>query len=282
MKWIVLLVLMTTNLFFPIYNAGAQIPGKVDNTDPADSNRGTDEIETAIDAAELWNKGLSDADIATRLSAQRGYDRQTALKKGVSDEKIIEDLITSEGRTPTMTDAGKSAQYRTAGDKAYREVRYAQAAKEYTRAMKYSGKSYELYLSRANTYRQYLTTTLNPAVRSNSDEAKRVPLAKSRTLLCRALYSDSETAKRISRQKVDDIQAEINVTRGKMAAEVSDYETSYDVNPYYKKSAQKTHNFLHLRRLNQALKAANQENANMVKALPDYKSVCDEGGGPAR
>jgi len=72
MKWIVLLVLMTTNLFFPIYNAGAQIPGKVDNTDPADSNRGADEIETAIDAAEMWNKGLSDADIATRLSAQRG------------------------------------------------------------------------------------------------------------------------------------------------------------------------------------------------------------------
>jgi hypothetical protein len=281
MKWIVFLILMTTNLFFPLYNADAQIPGKVDNTIPADGKGGTGAIETAIDAAELWNKGLSDADIAIQLSAQRGFDRRAALNKGVTDEKIIDDLITSEGNTPTTTDTATSVPYRTAGDKAFKESRYAQAAKEYTRAIEYSRNSYELYILRANTYKQYLATTVNPAIQNNSDKAKQAPLDKSRTLLCRALYSDCEKVKRISRQKIEDIQAEINAVRGKMAAEITEPETSYDVNPYYKKSAQKTHNFNQLRRLNKDLKAANQDNFNRMKALPDYKPVCDIKGAAA-
>jgi hypothetical protein len=278
MKWIVFLILMTTNLSFPLYNADAQIPGKVDNTAPSDSKGGTGAIETAIDAAELWNRGLSDADIAIQLSAQRGFDRQAALN---TDEKIIDDLITSEGNTPTTTDTAKSVQYRTAGDKAFKESRYAQAAKEYTRAIEYSRNSYELYILRANTYKQYLATTVNPAIQNNSDKAKQAPLDKSRTLLCRALYSDCERVKQISRKKIEGIQAEINAIRGRMAADTTESDTSYAVNPYYQKSAQKTHLARQLRKLNQDLKNANQVSVNMMKALPDYKPVCEMKGAAA-
>jgi hypothetical protein len=281
MKWIVFLILMTTYPFFPLYNADAQVPGKVDNTASPDSKSGAGAIETAIDAAELWDKGLSDADIATQLSAQRGLDRQAALNKGVTDEKIIDDLITSEGNTPTTTDTAKSFQFRTAGDKAFKESRYAQAAKEYTRAIEYSRNSYELYILRANTYKQYLATTVNPAIQNNSDKAKQVPLDKSRTLLCRALYSDCERVKQISRKKIEDIQAEINAIRGRMAADTTESDTSYAVNPYYQKSAQKTHLARQLRKLNQDLKNANQVSVNMMKALPDYKPVCEMKGAAA-
>src|SRR5512140_1198013 len=102
MKRILFLILMTMNLFFTAYTANAQAPDKVIKTDPADANLKADEIVTAIDVAELWNKGLGDADIASRLSTQRGFDRQAALNKGVTDEKIIDDLITNPGNAPTM------------------------------------------------------------------------------------------------------------------------------------------------------------------------------------
>ena len=54
-----------------------------------------DELMTAIDVAELINRGSGDADIAELLSSQRGFDRVAARNKGKTDEQIITYLLTN-------------------------------------------------------------------------------------------------------------------------------------------------------------------------------------------
>ncbi len=282
-RTVLLTLLIATLLVSPAFAAG-QPPGAGHQADAVLGARDTEGVVTAIDVAEQWIAGQTDADIAASLSVQKGFDRQSALKRGTTDEMILWNLIGNAGDTPRMTDASKSVEHRSAADRHLREMRYDLAAQEYTKAIIFSGKSGEMYLLRANAYRQYLSNVLIPAMQRNAEPANRGRYDKSKRLVCRALYSDYESAKRANEQKIEDIRARMNAIQGRMSAMVTEGETTYVVDPYYKKSAQNTHNMLEMRRLNRALRAANQPGVNLDanKALSECKTLCEAESLPNR
>ena len=277
MRWILVFVLMTTSLAFAVQDGHAQSPGVFPKAGEAVGVGGPGGIVTAVDVAELWNAGRSDADIATSLSAQRGYDRQAALKKGLTDEQIVEHLIVNPtDPSSQQADVGKSGQHKAAGDKYSRESQYGKAATEYTRAIEFSRDSHELYLMRAESYRQYLKTTLNPAIQSNPDKARQGSMGKSRALLCHALYADYETAARISKQKKADSYAELKAMQANLGPSAPSDQANDNIALYHKRAARNIQGTRQMQtKYYEARKNAERPGFTMEQVMKDYKGVCD-------
>jgi hypothetical protein len=272
MKWTIIYTLMMASMFMSGFVANAEMPAAVPpQKDKGAIASGENEILTAIGVVDLMQRGSSDADIAKLLSDQRGYDRVSALKRGNSDEQIIKYLMAIT--TKNIIDDNKSLQHKMEGDKYYREPQYDKAAKEYTLAIKYSDDKYEPYKLRADTYKQYLKTKLNP-VGSDSNKTRQGLVDKSRTLMCYAIYADYTKATKINDKTLSDIILEFNVLKNRMASEKMDYDTDINVLPYYYKSAQKVYSMRRFRGIRQSRVTASIADADIKKALSDYKLVC--------
>ncbi len=278
MKWTIIFTFMMASLLISGFDANAEMPAMVlSQKDKVECALNSEEILTVIDVVDLMQRGSSDADIAEFLSDQQGFDRMSAIDKGNTDEQIIKYLIAdSTKNTKSIIDDNKSIQHKTEGDKYYREAQYDKAAKGYTLAIKYSDEKYEPYKLRADTYKQYLRTKLNPASGSESDETRQGLFDKSRALMCYAIHADYTTAIKKNNKNLSDIILESNVLKNKMKKEKMDYDTNTDVSPYYYRSSQKIHNMRLLRGLSNSQRAAHSADANIKDALSDYKSVCRE------
>lgn len=273
MKRIILFTFVLVNMFMPGFAVNAETPDAAPlQKDKGYIAAGENEILTAIDVVALMQRGSSDADIAKLLSDQRSYDRVSALKKGSTDEQIIKYLLSDP--TKKTIDDRESMQHKTEGDKYFNKSQYDEAAKEYTLAIRYADDKYEPHKLRADAYKQYLVTKLNPFSGSDSDKTRQDLIDQSRALLCYAIYADYTKAAKINDKTLSDIILESNVLKNKMAKEKMDYDTNINVDPYYYKSAQKVHNMRRLRGLRQLQVTASIADADIKKALLDYKLVC--------
>jgi hypothetical protein len=259
---------------------GAQppLPGAVPQG-ATGSPPGVEQIMTAIDAAESLNRGVSNAEIATLLSSQKGFDRASALKKGQTDEQIIKYLITKTGTLRPAAGANMSKQHENEGDKLYRESHYGKAAKEYTLAIEYSGENPELYKLRADVYKQYLKTDLIAAAKSDPGKAKRDLSDQSKALLCHAIQFDYTRADDLNQKALAAIIRDTYLAIIKYAyfAPITNEEQDIKVTPYPIKSAQKSHELRRLRYMyetKRAEKDAIQADANIKAAIQDYELVC--------
>jgi tetratricopeptide (TPR) repeat protein len=217
-------------------------------------------------------RGSSDADIAKLLSDQRGFDRTSAIDKGNTDEQTIKYLMADT--TKSIIDDNKSLQHKTEGDKYYGESLYDKAAKEYTLAIKCSDDKYEPYKLRADTYKQYLITKLDPVSGSDLDKTRQGLIDKSRALMCSAIYTDYTKAIKINDKALSNNLLELDVLKKRMTDDRTDYDTNINVAPYYYKSAQRTHDMRRLRQLNRSRGTLNSADASIKKDLSDYKLVC--------
>jgi len=262
--------------------SGFVVNAEMPDTAPPQKDKGSiasgeNEILTAIDVVDLMQHGSSDADIAKVLSDRRGYDRESALKKGNTDEQIIQSLISDPAKK--AIDDKKSMQHRTEGDIYFRKSQYDKAAKEYTLAVKYSDNKYEPYMLRADTYKQYLKTQLNPVPESFSDKAKQHLFDKSKRLLCNSIHADYSEAMRVNDKTVSDIVLEINALKGKMISRtfVSEKDSKVAASRY--RAGQNVHNMRKLNKLNASYLAAQKANKavhNTINAaISDYKLVCE-------
>ena len=229
-----------------------------------------DEVLTAIDVAELINRGSGDADIAELLSSQQGFDRVAARNKGKTDEQIIAYLLTNTKNFDKVIDKSKSIKHRTEGDKYYQESQYRKAAKEYSLVITYSKEDYTPHKLRGDTYKRYLTAELSPSSGSSSDEAKKVLLDKTRALLCLSIYSDY----RKSMEIIDDVIlkniSDMNMIKFRMEERASESRAS----PPRIRTAQDNKDIRQLRTLSRVQREANQADIKMKMAISDYKLVC--------
>jgi hypothetical protein len=235
-----------------------------------------DELITAIDVADLINRGSSDADIAELLSSQRGFDRASARNKGKTDEQIITYLITNTKIFENLTDKNKSIKHKTDGDKYSLEAQYKKAAKEYSLAIAYSKGDYTPHKLRGDAYRQYLTTEFSSSPGSSSDEAKNILLKKTRTLLCKSIYSDYRKSIEIIDEVIRKNIADINMIKFRMEQRIPNYETNDKASPSRSRTAQDIKNMRQFNTLSQVQRVANQAKNKMEKAVSDYKLVCEK------
>jgi hypothetical protein len=261
--------------------AQAPLPGAAMQKGPAGSALRVDEIMTAIDVSDLLNRGLSNAEIATLLSNEKGFDRASALKKGETDEQIIKYLITKTRNLPAVAGVKKSNQHENEGGKQYRESHYGKAAKEYTLAIEYSRENPEPYKLRADAYKRYLKTDLIAAAKS-ADNAKRVRFDQSKALLCHAIQFDYTKANALNQKALAAINADTYLLSNQMNRDITNYEPDSNVTPYHIKSAQKTHDSRRLRNLYRSQRAAIQAGVNIKAAIQDYELVCQTKSNPAR
>jgi hypothetical protein len=256
----------------PLPGAGQQVP--------AGSPPGAEQIMTAIDVSDMLSRGDSNAEIATLLSNQKGFDRASALKKGQTDEQIIKYLITKTGDIRPVAGINMSKQHETEGNKQYRESRYGKAAKEYTLAIEYSEQNPVPYKLRADTYKQYLKTNLIAAAKSGADNAALVD--RSKALLCHAIQFDYTQAYDLNQKALDAINADTYLLSNKMNQDITNYEQDSKVTPYHIKSAERTHDQRRLRNLYQSQRAAIQAGVDIKAATKDYEAVCQTKSKPAR
>ena len=233
-----------------------------------------DELMTAIDVADLINRGSRDTDIAESLSSQRGFDRASARNKGKTDEQIITYLITNTSEK--IIDKNKSIRHKTDGDKYYLEAQYKKAGKEYSLAIAYSKGDYTPYKLRGDTYRQYLTTEFSPLPGTSSDAGKNVYLNKTRTLLCKSIYSDYRKSIEIIDEVIRKNIADINMIKFRMEQRIPNYETNDKASPSRSRTAQDIKNMRQFNTLSQVQRVANQAKNKMEKAVSDYKLVCEK------
>jgi hypothetical protein len=255
----------------PPPGAQAPFPGAAIQAGRFGSSPGDDEIMTAIDVTDLLSRGVGNAEIATLLSKQRGFDRASALKKGETDEQMIKYLITKTRSLPAMAGVNKSKLHGYEGDKQYRASQYSKAAKEYTLAIEYLGEDPELYKLRADVYKQYLKTNLTAAATSGSDKATQVYFDQSKALLCHAIQFDYARANDLNQKALAAIR------KDSYFATITNNEQDSNVTPYPIKSAQKSHELRRLRYMyetKRAEKDAIQADANIKAAIQDYELVC--------
>ena len=258
------------------------LPGAPIKPGPAGSPPGAEQIMTAIDVSDMLSRGDSNAEIATLLSNQKGFDRASALKKGQTDEQIIKYLITKTGSLRPVAGVNMSKQHENEGNKQFRESRYGKAAKEYTLAIEYSRQNPEPYKLRADAYKQYLKTNLIAAAKSGSDKARRALFDQSKALLCHAIQFDYAKANDLNQKALAAINADTYLLSNKMNQDKTNYEPESNVTPYHIKSAEKTHDSRRLRNLYQSQRAAIQAGANIKAAIQDYELVCQTRSNPAR
>jgi hypothetical protein len=166
-------------------------------------------------------------------------------------------------------------QHKIEGDRCYKEAQFDKAAREYTLAIAFASNNYEPYKLRADTYKQYLKTKLNPAAKDNPDKMKQDVLDKSRTLLCRAIHADYEKAASITTKTLADINGDINLIKDKMQKGITDYDPESKVYPYYIKSSDRTLDARRMRGLYNAHRTVTQAAMNINKAMTDSKAVCE-------
>jgi hypothetical protein len=238
---------------------------------------GENEILTAIDVVDLMQRGSSDAEIAKLLSDQRGFDRASAHKNGSTDGQIIKSLIADP--TKKTPDDKESMKHKNEGDINFSKSQYNKAAKEYTLAIQYSDNKYEPYKLRADTYKQYLKTQLNPVSGSSSEKRRQDLFDQSRGLLCSSIYADYSEAIRLNDKTVSDIILELNALKYKMSKQTIVYEENSKVVASRYRGGQNIHDMRRLQILYQSHIAAQKANKTIRKtideAVSDYKAVCE-------
>ena len=234
------------------------------------------EAISAIDVADLLKSGSSDAEIAKVLSGKQGFDREAALKKGQSDQQIINYLITGTVDPGTKTDNNKSIRHKFEGDKYLKESKYGKAAAEYTLAIMNSKDNQALYKLRGDSYKQYLVSKLPVSSVSGKDETNQASLAGARKFLCGAIHSDYRKALEINKTVIEKNNSSIKVLENQMTKkDLGNVERS-DVAPYHKRAAGNIHGMREMDRLYRSQRSANHFNLSVKKAMSEYKSACRE------
>ncbi len=258
--------------------AKVPLPGAANQKGPAAD---VDGITTAIDVADLLNRGVSNAEISTLLSNQKGFDRTSALKKGQTDEQIIKNLITTTKNLPPVEGVDRAKQHEDEGDKQFRASNYSKAAKEYSLSIAYSDKSFRPYQSRADAYMQYLKTILIPATKSSSANGE-VFRDRSKALLCHAIHFDYAKAKDINNKHLEAINADLYLQIYNMKKGAKNYDSESKITPGHAKETRESLEMIRLRRLNQSKKNAIRNGVNIQAAIRDYELVCQTKSNPAR
>jgi hypothetical protein len=132
---------------------------------------------------------------------------------------------------------------------------------------------------RADTYKQYLKTKLNPVSGRPSEKGKQDLFYQSKRLLCNSIYEDYSEAIRLNDKTVSDIVLELNVLKNKMSKQTIIYEEDSKVAASRYRGGQNIHDTRRLQRLYQSHIAAQTANKAIRKtideAISDYKLVCE-------
>jgi hypothetical protein len=275
MTRLIIFALATASMFISGTCLEAQTPPAAPSqSDKATGSSQADEISTAIDVVALIMGGSGDADIAKSLSTQRGFDRESALNKGATDEQIIRYLIIHRNPAESIIDNNKFIVRKAEGDKHHNQKQYDKAAKEYTLAAKYSPVKYEPYKLRADAYKQYLLAELSLAPESSPEKARQELIDKSRMHLCNAIYSDYAKARSLNDKALQDTLVELNVIRNRMGSPEGPYDTKLNVDPTYRKTAQYKLDMIKMRPLENQIRAYKHNDRGITEAMSDYKSIC--------
>jgi tetratricopeptide (TPR) repeat protein len=234
------------------------------------------EILTAIDVEALIKSGSSDADIARQLSAQRGFDRDSALKDGQTDQQIIMKLITGAYAADNTPDKNKAVSHKFAGDKYLKESRYEKAATEYSIAIKYARDDLSLYKTRGDSYRQYLKSKLPAPQGVAGVEKRNASSARARGLLCSSITSDYKKVIALNSDLRKKNEMQINILKTDMSKKRVPSQDKSDVAPNYYRAAGNIHGMREMDRLYRIHRTAMQTDLTTRKALADYKAVCRE------
>jgi hypothetical protein len=259
---VVFALLLTSALSGPLRAESGKVPAK--------------EILTAIDVAEFIKSGSSDADIAKQLSAQHGFDRESALKNGQTDQQIIIKLITGAYGSDNIPDKNKAISHKFAGDKYLKESKYEQAATEYSLAINDSRDNLVLYKTRGDSYKQYLKSKMPASQGVSGDEAKHAPSARARLLVCGSIYSDYKKVITLNSDLKANNELQINILKTDMSKKRVPSQDKSDVAPNYYRAAGNIHGMREMDRLYRIHRAAVQTDTSTRKALADYKTVCRE------
>lgn len=230
----------------------------------ADDAPASGEMLTAIDAATMTSRGVSDAEIVRALS------RRPRTGNG---EEMISYLVANQKSPAAVIDARRATAHKNAADRYFREASFAIAAKEYALAIEAGGTDYLLYEGRANSYASHLKTELLPRQGVYSGARSAAQLDRSKAILCDAAASDYQEARRLNDKAMADIAGDIYLLQYNMKT-FMDSRVSPDVKPYYGKSAQKSVDMLKLRQLSQAQKIAYQDARKIKLEQAELASIC--------
>jgi hypothetical protein len=277
MNWLITFAFVVGTMFAPNGNADAQKPqGAPPQAAKSAPTSGAGEILTAIDVAALILGGSTDADIAKSLSGQRGFDRETALTKGITDAQITRYLIIHKNPSDPVSDSNQALLRKVDGDSYYHKKEYDKAAREYTLAARHSAGKFEPYKLRADSYKQYLQTELNSASGSSSAKANPALLEKSRMLLCLAVNADYAKARTLNNQTLSDTVVKMNALRSRMSSGQGQYDATVKVDPTYHKSARQKIDMRQLRLLENQVRACKHDDTLITAAMSDSKQVCGQ------
>ncbi len=275
MNWLTIFSFAMATIFVSNASVGAQKPQRV----PSQTAKPTPaavagEVLTAIDVALLMMGGSADADISKSLAGQSGFDRETVLAKGNSDEQIIRYLVIYKNPYDSVGDPNQFLIRKAEGDKYYQKKEYEKAAKEYTLAARYSTDKYEPYKLRADSYKQYLLTKLNPQAEASSDKAKQDLIDRSRTLLCHAIGADYAKARSLNNKALSDTVVQLNALRSRMASKEGQYDAPLKVDPTYLKSARQKKDMRQARVWENQVRACKHNDTVIAGAMSDSKLSC--------
>jgi hypothetical protein len=259
---VVFALLLTSALSGPLRAESGNVPAQ--------------EILTAIDVAELIKSGSSDADIAKQLSVQQGFDRESALKGGQTDQQIIMGLVTGAYASNNIPDKNKAVSHKFAGDKYLKESKYEKAASEYSLAIKYSKDNPALYKTRGDSYKQYLKSKMPASPSVSGDEAKYASAARARLLVCGSINSDYKKVIALNRDLIENNELQINILKTDMNKKKGPSQDKSDVAPYHYRAAGNIHGMREMNRLYRIHRAAMQTDLSTRKALEEYKVLCRE------
>jgi hypothetical protein len=234
------------------------------------------EILTAIDVAELIKSGSSDADIARQLAAQQGFDRESALKDGQTDQQIIMKMITGAHAKDNKPDKNKAVSHKFAGDKYLKESRYDKAASEYSLAINYARDDLSLYKTRGDSYRQYLKSKMPAPQGVAGEEQRNAPSARARSLLCSSITSDYRKVIALNSDLREKNEMQINILKTDMSKKKVPSQDKSDVAPNYYRAAGNIHGMREMDRLFRIQRGVRQTDLTTRKALAEYKVLCRE------
>jgi hypothetical protein len=232
------------------------------------------DILTAIDVIEKMQSGYKAAGIAQQLSEQRGYDRASSLSKGDTDETIIRRLIINTPSGKGTADVNISIHHENQGDSYLKELQLAKAAQEYTLAIYNTLDNYDLFKSRADTYKMYLKNRIAQSFATYSGTSRQNLVQSARKLLCDAMISDYGSAQKLVQQNIRSGKSNLDAKKSKMNQKDMKYDSSAEVVPFYNKPAQKTLDMRQLGKLRQTQRSATQANAEITSALSESRLLC--------
>jgi hypothetical protein len=254
---VVTAMLLVTALSGPVHAGEGSIPAR--------------EVLSAIDVADLIKSGAADADIAKALSRQHGFDRESALKNGQTDQQIITGLITGAYASKKPVDMNNSIRHKFEADRLYKGSQYEKAASEYTLAIITSEDNVALYKSRGDSYRQYLATK-KPA--SFKDEAQAAQLDRSRKVICSSIYSDYKNALKKNNETLQALESRLIILKADMSSKKMPDQARGNVAPYHYRAAGNIQGMREMDRLYRSQRAARRNELDLKKAMGEYKQVC--------